>query len=356
VIRLGRRKRSSQLLRTILVSVLSLSLIGAGLVAFNFDWIKAQYLELTTLDYPGPGTGEVLVRIDSGDNGLVIARKLSEAGVVRDVDSFYRLLLKENPIFYPGSFPLRLEMSNRDALTFITDPLNAKTLRFTIPEGYRVVQIFAEISKATGIEEALFWEEAKNLEALGIPKEAPTIEGYLFPATYSFDLDVGAKEILAAMVNRMKQELNKFGVESEKWHEFLTLASIVQREAKMKEDFFKVSRVFANRIAVNMPLETDPTISYSYDGTDMSKKSRDEQIRHGYNTYLVRGLPPGPISSPGSLAIDATLNPVDGNWLFFVTINLATGETKFSVTLAEHESYVKLLRQWEKENPGWYDN
>lgn len=325
-------------------------------MGLNFDRIKAQYLELTTLDYPGPGSGEVLVRIDSGDNGLVIARKLFDAGVVRDVDSFYRLLLKKSPIFYPGSFPLRLEMSNRDALAIITDAKNAQKLRFTIPEGYRVVQIFAEISKATGIEEAVFWEEAKNLEGLGIPTEAPTIEGYLFPATYSFDLDAEPKEILSAMVERMKQELNRFGVEEEKWHEFLTLASIVQREAKMKEDFFKVSRVFANRIAVNMPLETDPTISYSYDGTDMSKKSRDEQIVHGYNTYLVRGLPPGPISSPGSLAIEATLNPVEGNWLFFVTINLATGETKFSETLAEHEGYVKLLRQWEKENPGWYDN
>jgi UPF0755 protein len=356
VIRLGRRSRSPKWLRAILVSVLSISLLSAGLVAFNYDWIKAQYLELTTLDYPGPGTGEVLVQIASGDNGLVVSRKLFDAGVVRDVESFYRLLLKENPIFYPGSFPLRLEMSNRDALAFITEPLNALKLSFTIPEGYRVVQIFAEISKATGIEESVFWDEAKNLEALGIPRQAPTIEGYLFPATYSFDLDVSAKEILITMIERMKQELIKYKVEQDKWHEFLTLASIVQREAKQTDDFFKVSRVFANRIAINMPLETDPTISYSYDGTDMSKTSREEQIRHGYNTYLVRGLPPGPISSPGSLAIDATLNPADGNWLFFVTVNLATGETKFSATLAEHERYVKLLRQWEKENPGWYDN
>jgi UPF0755 protein len=105
-----------------------------------------------------------------------------------------------------------------------------------------------------------------------------------------------------------------------------------------------------------MRLETDPTITYSYSGKDMSKVSREKQIEHGYNTYLLPGLPPGPIASPGSLAIDATLNPVAGDWLFVVTINLASGETKFSRTLAEHESWVVFLRAWERENPNWYDD
>jgi UPF0755 protein len=88
----------------------------------------------------------------------------------------------------------------------------------------------------------------------------------------------------------------------------------------------------------------------------MSELSREEQLEHGYNTYLVKGLPPGPIASPGSRAIEATLNPVEGDWLFFVTINLESGETKFSRTLAEHESWVVFLRKWEKENPNWYDD
>jgi UPF0755 protein len=88
----------------------------------------------------------------------------------------------------------------------------------------------------------------------------------------------------------------------------------------------------------------------------MSTLSVEEQIKHGYNTYLVKGLPPGPIASPGSLAIEATLNPAKGDWLYFVTINLASGETKFSKTLAEHEDWVVLLRKWERENPDWYDD
>jgi UPF0755 protein len=217
------------------------------------------------------------------------------------------------------------------------------------------VQIFSELSKITGIPAGEFESVAEDLSGLGIPDAALTIEGYLFPATYNFDTDATAREIIETMVERMKQELIRFDVPVGKWHELLTLASIVQREAKLEQDFYKVSRVFANRIELGMKLETDPTISYSYSGKDMSELSRQKQIEHGYNTYLIQGLPPGPIASPGALAIEATLNPVAGDWLFFVTINLESGETKFSKTLAEHEKWVVFLRQWERENPNWYD-
>jgi UPF0755 protein len=297
-----------------------------------------------------------VVRIESGEDGLVVAKKLFEAGVVRDIDSFYRLLLEKNPIFYPGSFTLKLQMSNETALSAVTDQSNILSFQVTIPEGYRAVQIFNELSRITSIPVDQFWTAAEDLASFGIPEEAPTIEGYLFPDTYSFDLEATAKEIITIMVKRMEKALSDAGVAKQDWHKVLTLASITQREAKQEPDFYKVARVFANRVAINMPLETDPTITYSYDGTDMSKAPRDEQITYGYNTYLVGGIPPGPISSPGELAIDATLNPVAGEWLFFVTINLATGETKFSKTLAEHESWIPLLRQWERDNPDWYDD
>lgn len=355
---MGRRsaRRSRKVL--LIVSVLLVGTLAAGgaVVAFNLDWIKAQYLRYVTQDFQGPGVGEVVIRIEKGDDGLSIAQKLVDTGVVKDFDSFYRLLIEKDPVFFPGSFRLRLQMSNQAALDVISNPANAMMYKITIPEGFRAVQIFEEISKVSGIPVSEISAAAEDLAGFGIPDQAPTIEGYLFPATYSFDTEATARDILSAMVSRMDQELAKFGVTEKNRHRVLTLASIVQREAKLSEDFYKVSRVFANRIEIGMPLETDPTISYSYDGTDMSEKSKQEQLDYGYNTYLISGLPPGPISSPGSLAIEATLNPVTGDWLFFVTINLASGETKFSKTLAQHEEYVKLLRQWERENPGWYDN
>jgi UPF0755 protein len=340
----------------LLIGIVVLSLLGGIAVVANFDWIRGQYQKLTALDYEGPGVGEVVVRIESGEDGLIVANKLFEAGVVRDVDSFYRLLLERNPIFYPGSFTLKLQMSNEAALAAVTNQANILSYQVTIPEGYRVVQIFEEVSRITSIPIEDLWSAAEDLSAYGIPEEAPTIEGYLFPDTYSFDLEVTAEEVISIMVTRMEEALTDAGVAKQDWHKVLTLASITQREAMLEPDFYKVARVFANRVAIDMPLETDPTITYSYDGTDMSKAPRQEQIDYGYNTYLVGGLPPGPISSPGELAIDATLNPVAGDWLFFVTINLATGETKFSKTIAEHESWIPLLRQWERENPDWYDD
>jgi UPF0755 protein len=348
-----RRKR--RLFVTISVFVLSFGLIGASVVALNYDAIRDQYLRLTSLDFEGPGVGEVVVRIESGEDGLVISEKLLEAGVIRDFDSFYRFLIEQNPVFYPGSFMLKLQMSNASVLEVLSNPANAITYRVTIPEGFRAVQIFEELAKVSGIPASEFKKAAENLQGLGIPKEAQTIEGYLFPATYSFDKEATAESIIETMVARMKKELTDLAIPENQWHELLTLASIVQREAKLEEDFYKVSRVFANRLEIDMRLETDPTITYSYNGKDMSKVSRQKQIEHGYNTYLLSGLPPGPIASPGSLAIDATLNPVSGDWLFFVTINLASGETKFSKTLAEHESWVVFLRAWERENPNWYD-
>jgi UPF0755 protein len=251
---------------------------------------------------------------------------------------------------------MRFEMSNEAALSVLSNASNAMTYKVTIPEGYRAVQIFDELANVSGIPADEFRSVAKDLASFGIPSEALTIEGYLFPATYSFDTEASATDILQAMVSRMKEELATLGVAEKDWHSVVTLASIVQREAKLVPDFFKISRVLANRLEIDMVLQTDPTISYSYSGKDMSELPIDQQLEHGYNTYLIKGLPRGPIASPGALALEATLSPADGDWLYFVTINLESGETKFSKTLAEHESYVPLLRQWEKENPDWYDN
>lgn len=354
---MGRRtSRKRRLGRTLLVGTLIIGLIGGTVAFINYDFLRAQYLKFTTLDFVGPGEGEVVVRINEGDDGLVITEKLFEAGVVRDIDSFYRYVLEVDPVFYPGSFLLKLQMSNELALEAITNPANAMTYKITIPEGYRAVQIFEEISKVSGIPKSELLETAKDLGSFGISNEAQTIEGYLFPATYSFDTQATAFEILKSMVDRMNQELERFGVSEADRHRVLTFASIVQREAKLPDDFYKVARVYTNRLEIDMILQADPTISYSYDGTDMSDSSKQDAIDFGYNTYLVKGLPPGPISSPGSRAIDATLNPSDGNWLYFVTIDLRSGETKFSKTLKQHEKYVLLLRQWERDNPGWYDD
>lgn len=355
VIFLGRRsavKKSRGLLYS-LIGIVLVGALGATVIAVNIDFIRDKYREYTAVDFEGPGFGEVIVRIDEGDDGLIIAQKLFDAGVVSQVEGFYRLMLQTNPTFYPGSFILKNQMSYAAALEVIKDPANVKNYKITIPEGYRAIQIFNSIAEVTGFSLDEIKSEAADLVGLGIPAEAKTIEGYLFPATYTFYLEDTPADILRTMVERMKEELVRFRVPESEWHTVLTLASITQREAKLSDDFYKVTRVFYNRINKSMPLQTDPTISYNFEGIELSKPQQDA---NPFNTYVINGLPPGPISSPGALAIDATVNPAAGDWLYFVTIDLRSGETIFTNTYSQHQQYVKILRQWEKDNPDWYDN
>jgi UPF0755 protein len=153
------------------------------------------------------------------------------------------------------------------------------------------------------------------------------------------------------MISRMQDELNKFGVKDVDRHRVLTLASIIQKEARQEPDFYKVSKVFLNRIKQGMHLQSDATVSYGVDGSTVNTSAADRANDNGFNTYLHAGLPVGPISAPGAVAIDAALHPANGGWLFFCAVNLETGETVFSTTLAEHEKAVALWRAWMKEHP-----
>jgi UPF0755 protein len=155
------------------------------------------------------------------------------------------------------------------------------------------------------------------------------------------------------MLEKTDQVLAELGVNREDSLELLTLASIIQEEAKLESDFYRVSNVFHNRIDRGMLLQTDPTVKYYYEGSIDSFQQGIADKANPYNTYVFPGLPPGPISSPGELAIDAAKNPAEGDYLFFVTINLKTGETVFSETLREHDRAVELYRKWLRDNPGW---
>ena len=124
-------------------------------------------------------------------------------------------------------------------------------------------------------------------------------------------------------------------------------ASLIQREARLSDDFYRVARVIENRLAEDALLQFDSATQYGAGETGSVWSSGDALgAENPYNTYANPGLPIGPIAAPGDVAIDAALNPAEGDWFYFVTINLATGETKFSETLAEHEAGVAELRAW----------
>jgi UPF0755 protein len=349
-----KRRRGRTVLVIVLVAVLAL--VGGG-AATAWILFEEQVREVMgwelPIDYVGDGNGvEVDVTISSGQIGSDIATTLYEAGVTMTYEAFYELLLglDEQPVFIPGTYALEEQMSAQAALDALLDESNRKVNSAVIREGLTLSSYVELLSAGTGIPVEDFEAAVADYTSYGLPEDAVSLEGYLFPATYEFDPGVTARDIIQVLVNRTFESLDAAGVAPEDRNRVLTIASIIQREARLADDFYKVSRVIQNRLAIPMRLEMDSTAQYGDDAQD-SAFSTAEQLEavNGYNTYTHDGLPIGPIAGVGDLAIDAALHPADGPWIFFVTINLDTGETLFSETVAEHERGVEQLKAWCRE-------
>jgi len=330
-------------------------LLGLGAAASWYVWstYESQVRELLGWelpnDYEGNGNGtEVLVTIYSGEIGADVATSLVEQGVTMTFDAFYDLLLADSSIqFIPGTYRLQEEMSAQSALDALLNPDNKVELRATVREGLRAGEVIDALSAGTGIPLADYEAAIADPSIYGIPAEAPNIEGYMFPATYTFEPNTTAEDHIRTLVNEMFRRLDAAGVAEADRHTVLTKASLIQREARLTDDFYRVSRVIENRLADGWRLEFDSATQYGAGETGSVWSSGDAlDADNPYNTYVIEGLPVGPIAAPGDVAIDAVLNPAEGPWFFFVTINLATGETQFSTTLREHEQGVALLRAW----------
>ena len=335
------------------IVLISLLVIGGGTGYLMRAQIRAAIDTISGVDFQGSGTGEATLVIESGDTGEEVATKLVELGITKDFSYTYKRIIARNQQFIPGTFILKKELPANAALDLIADPASRQVLKVTIKEGLRIGTLFKELSKATGISVADFEAAGKSPADYGLPSDFPTLEGYLFPATYEFEPGSSVKDVLQIMVNRMDKELDKFGVSDADRHRVLTLASIIQKEARITADFYKVSRVFQNRLEIGMHLQSDATVSYGSGGTTVTTTDAERADQNGYNTYVHAGLPIGPIGAPGSVAIDAALHPADGTWLYFCAVNLKTGETVFSTTYAQHAKAVKQWQQWMRDNPGW---
>lgn len=338
----------------IVAIVLAIVLVVGGISGYMLrGQIRSAIDSISGVDFEGSGTGQVVLVIDAGDTGEDVATKLVQLGVTKDFSFTYKRVIARNPNFIPGTFNLRKEMSADAALDLIADPKSKVVNRVTVKEGLRIGNVLKELSKASGIALADFEVAVADPTAYGLPASIPNMDGYLFPATYDLEPGMKASDIIGNMVKRMNAEMKKFGVSDANRHKVLTMASIIQKEARMTPDFYKVSRVFKNRIEQGMNLQSDATVSYGSGGTTVTTTDAERADGNGYNTYVHPGLPIGPIGAPGETAIDAALHPVDGSWLYFCAVNLKTGETVFSTTYAQHGKAVKQWQQWMRDNPGW---
>jgi UPF0755 protein len=346
-----RRRRG----RRFLVLLVALAIVaGAGYAATTV--LRPILADLTASnDYPGPGTGSVQVVVNDGDTGRNIGATLQKAGVVKTSKAFLDAASADprSASIQPGTYTLQKQMTAKAALAILVDPKNRTVPRVTIREGLWRDEVFAALSKGTGVPVADYQAAAKQPAALGLPASAKgNLEGYLFPSTYEFPAKATAAEQLKTMVTTTIDELDKAGVAEADRQRVLTIASIVEGEVSGDADRAKVARVIENRLASKGApnyglLQMDSTVHYAVHKrgkagtTDADRKSTSP-----YNTYKVPGLPPGPINSPGEASIEAAAHPAAGSWLFFVTVDPDTGVTKFATTQAEHDRNVQEFQQW----------
>ena len=307
-------------------------------------------------DFAGPGSGEVTFVIDPGQSVASMGEELDDLGVVASADAFVDAAGDDSRStrIQAGTYLLKKKMKASDVVKILVDPSQMSQDTVTIPEGRRIADIVKILAKKTDFSAKEFKAVLADTASLDLPESAGgNPEGYLFPATYVIAPDDTPQSIIAAMIAKgrtvmadldLDNQAKKVGLTA---HEVLTVASMLEFEANRTEDFPKVARAIYNRLDRGMALQSDATVAYANGLVGKVWTTADERnIDSPYNTYAQPGLPPGPIGNPGEVTIDAALHPADGPWLYWVVVNLKTGETVFSTSLDEHNAATARLREY----------
>lgn len=343
--------------RRLAVAIIAVAVIGVlavgGIVFFRgVDGLRS--LLGAPADYSGSGSGSVVVQVHDGDTLSQIGATLKHDGVVRSVGAFTKVASNNDKarLIGPGFYRLRHHMKASLALALLLDPRSLVASRVVVTEGMRMDAILLAIAKNTQIKLADLQQAAKDPASLGVPSwgRGHSLEGFLFPATYTFGPDTTAHQALATMVSRFDQEataIDLAGVAAQHHrtpYDVLTLASIVQREGRLESDFPRIAEVFSNRLARGVPLGSDATLYYIKPLGYGLLTASDLRIDSPYNTRLHAGLPPTPIVSPGDRALRAALDPPTGPYLYFVTIDKA-GHAAFATNINDFNKLVAESRR-----------
>lgn len=299
-------------------------------------------------DYPthvaAANEAEVVIEIPAGATGSEIGQLLFINGVVKSSLAYFRIAVADvrSQKVSPGGHRLTLKVSASQALEQLLDPMRIPNL----------LKVFEGAWKSEIIDSMMAYGFSKKeidtaFKVLILPEGFTDAEGLLFPAQYSFTTGITAEQVVQAMVNRFRSEksgqniLNATGKYSPL--QLLIIASIVQSEADTV-DFAKVSRVIRNRLEISMPLQMNSTVHYiQKERGEIFLSTSSTLIKSPYNTYRHYGLPPTPIGNPGAAAMDAALEPSEGDWLYFITV--APGDTRFT---ASNDQFVEWKSLYEK--------
>ncbi|WP_246036406.1 endolytic transglycosylase MltG [Sinomonas susongensis] len=307
-------------------------------------------------DYPGPGTGQVSITVQPGSGPRAVADELQKDGVIADADTFLNAFASTGASLHPGDYTFKKQMKSSDAAAVLGGD-TAKVIYFALSAGLRVSDSLATIAQSAGVNLGDLNTLNSQPQQFGLPAKAKNLEGYLAPGEYRFPVGTSAKDIITKLVSTTTDELKQDGItDPNQQYQVLTVASIVQAEGG-QADYGNVAGAIYNRLKPNDQtnglIQSDATVTYGL-GTKTVQltDAQKADASNPYNTYVHAGLPPGPIGSPGSKAVAAAAHPTSNDYLFWVTVNLATGETKFAKTYAEHQANVAQYQQWCTANPG----
>ncbi|MBN8572141.1 MAG: endolytic transglycosylase MltG [Ignavibacteria bacterium] len=244
-------------------------------------------------------------------------------------------------------------MTNLDVLNIITDATLFQSVKFTVNEGLMIKQIGKNAEKYLGLSRDKFIEEAGNdslIALLGLSDSVKSLEGFLYPDTYDVPLDITEKGLVKILFNEFRKRvfnnseiMDSIAAKKMNFYNVMKMASIIEGETRKEDEKSRIAGVYYNRIRKNMKLEADPTVQYALPEFKKRLTYDDLHVKSPYNTYIIKGLPPGPINNPSISSIKAAINPESHNYIFFV----ATGEGghTFTENYADHLKAVDVYRK-----------
>jgi UPF0755 protein len=361
------RNQEAKIARRI-VFVISLIIIFTtiGVVLGGYSYIKGS---LQPVNAENDST--IKVSIPIGSSSSTIARILEENEIIRDAKIFkFYVKFKNESGFQAGDYSLTQAMDIKEIIKILKTGKVIQEVKFrlTVPEGLSIPKFAEDLAGKTNYTKeeiidklhdeeyllALIEKYEVLDESILLPSIISPLEGYLHPLTYDFYVEEPTiEEIVEKMILRTNQIYQTYKPQMEEmdmtFHEVLTLASIIERESRKEEDRYKVSSVFHNRIEIGMALQSDVTLMYVDDSIGTIPTYDDTMIDSPYNSYKYPGIPVGPIANPSIIAIDAALNPVESENLFFYA--RPNGDVHYTETYAEHNKVkAKYQHEWHELN------
>ena len=327
------------------IAVVAAVLLGAGLfLAFGTSH---------TIERSDRDAGEnIYMVVKPGTTASEISDRLMQLGVIDSRLRFWWLMKLQGDAskFKTGTYAFTLHMDEQAVLDKLVAG-DTTVVKFTIPEGFGIKEIAKRLADEGLVDEQEFLAEAKDFAPYDYMKKRPNVryaaEGYLFPDTYVIHSDVSAEGIMKMMAEDFDTRLTpalrqQAAAKGLSIHDLITLASLVEKEARYDEDRPIIAQVFFKRLQMGMPLQSDTTLQYLMAGPKEDVSIEDTKIDSPYNTYQHEGLPPGPIASPGMKSILAVLNPANTDYLYFVADR--QGHNHYSQTYDEHLAIVEQVR------------